>query len=91
MAYEVWNHGGTQKIPWEGGVNIELLANSGIQTSDTKLARHLGKFHMISVKEIGLEKWNIAELNERARELNVWEFGLSKPELIKRISSKSAA
>lgn len=87
---EVWNHGRTQRIPWEDGKNLELLANSGIHTEDIDLAGHVEKFDKISVKEIEPEKWKITELNKRARQIGVWEFGLTIPELVERIIGRAS-
>ena len=68
MQYEVFNHGSTRKLPYEG-MNIEIARKSAIYTHDREMAEALARSPFVQMKPaIDLENAKIADLRRLAKE-----------------------
>jgi len=63
MEYKIYNFGQTREIPYYPKP-IELLQNTSVTTKDSELAKYLGRFPQISVKEIEPDKYEGLELKD---------------------------
>ena len=85
MQYEIWNWGATRVLPYKDR-SVELVQEDGIYTEDGEMAEALGKFPLISVKELtALEDLPMKDLNKKAGKAGINPFGLRKAELVAKL------